>query len=416
MLLTGVSTIFFNINPLIKIDGYYALSSLLQLPDLRETAFRLLGSGFQRYVLRLPVDIPVVSKRKFRICLIYGVLSATYTASIMFVIGKLFSNLYAKYFPEFAEVLLVVTLFYLFRKRLRKVARVGKLLYLDKKELLMSPRSRWYLLGVAAILLLILGIPWGRRTITAQAVLRPNTDIMVQAPEEGVVTEVLVREGDAVERGQVLFRLISPALEADAGKSRAQEERFVRKSSADRASANAGLAFQSNSRAEAAQSAFKTAEYRKGFLQIRSPIAGRVLTSRTQDLEGTLVPAGQTLVRIGDCRKMVAQAEVSERFLEYLKVNSPVKALIKAQSARSWRGSIASISPATAGQPATAGGKDPQAPSIQPDRFVAMAVFDNPDGRLLPGAEARLKISSARASYLTRAGSVVWRWLRSIIW
>ena len=171
MLLTGVSTIFFNINPLIKIDGYYALSSLLQLPDLRETAFRLLSTGFQRYVLRLPVDIPVLSARKRRICLIYGVLSACYTASIMFIIGKLISNFYTKFFPEFAEALLVVSLFYLFRKRLRKVGRVGKLFYLDKKELLMSPRSRWYLLGAAAILLLILGVPWGRRTITAQAVL-----------------------------------------------------------------------------------------------------------------------------------------------------------------------------------------------------------------------------------------------------
>ena len=416
MLLTGVSTIFFNVNPLVKIDGYYALSSLLQLPDLRETAFKLLSSGFQRYVLRLPVDIPTLTARKLRICLIYGVLSACYTASIMFLIGKLFSNLYSKFFPDFATALLVVTLFYLFRKRLRKAARVGKLFYLDKKELFMSPRSRWYLVGAAATLLLILAVPWGRRTITAQAVLKPSTDIVVQAPEEGVVTEVLVREGDPVERGQVLFRLVSPTLEADAGRSRAQEERFAKKSSADRASANPGLAFQSNSLAEAAQSALKTAEYRKDFLQIRSPIAGRVLTSRTQDLEGRLVPAGQTLIRIGDCRKMVAQAEVSERFLEYLKVDSPVKALVKAQSARSWRGSVASISPATAGQPETVGIRAPRAPSIQPDRFIAMVVFDNGDGRLLPGAEASLKISSARASYLSRAGSVLWRWLRSIIW
>ena len=416
MLLTGVSTIFFNINPLVKIDGYYALSSLLQLPDLRETAFRLLSSGFQRYVLRLPVDIPVLSARKRRICLIYGVLSAWYTATIMFIIAKLISNFYTKFFPEFAEALIIVSLFYLFRKRLRKAGRVGKLFYLDKKELLMSPRSRWYILGAAAILLLILGVPWGRRTITAQAVLKPITDIVVQVPEEGVVTQVLVREGDTVERGQVLFRLTSPDLESDAGRSRAQEERFAKKSSGDRASADAVLAFQSDSRAAAAKSALKTAEYRKDFLQVRSPIAGRVLTSRLQDLEGRLVPAGQALVRIGDCRRMIAQAEVSERFLEYLKVDSPVKALVKAQSARSWRGSVAAISPATAGQPATAGVKDPQAPSIQPDRFIATAVFENPDGRLLPGAEASLKISSARASYLSRAGSVLWRWLRSIIW
>ncbi|HYB53427.1 MAG TPA: hypothetical protein VEG84_06150, partial [Thermoanaerobaculia bacterium] len=34
MLFTGVSTVFFNINPLIKIDGYYALTSFLEIPEL----------------------------------------------------------------------------------------------------------------------------------------------------------------------------------------------------------------------------------------------------------------------------------------------------------------------------------------------------------------------------------------------
>ena len=72
MLFTGVSTIFFNINPLVKIDGYYALSSFLEIPELREESFRWLGALFQRHVLRLNVEVPVVSRRKKRIFLVYG--------------------------------------------------------------------------------------------------------------------------------------------------------------------------------------------------------------------------------------------------------------------------------------------------------------------------------------------------------
>ena len=48
MLFTGISTIFFNINPLIKIDGYHALTSVLEMPDLREDAFRHIGAVFQK--------------------------------------------------------------------------------------------------------------------------------------------------------------------------------------------------------------------------------------------------------------------------------------------------------------------------------------------------------------------------------
>ena len=58
MLFTGVSTIFFNINPLRKIDGYYALSSVLEIPELREDSFEYLGALFKRHVLRLNVEVP----------------------------------------------------------------------------------------------------------------------------------------------------------------------------------------------------------------------------------------------------------------------------------------------------------------------------------------------------------------------
>ncbi|MDQ6894335.1 MAG: efflux RND transporter periplasmic adaptor subunit [Acidobacteriota bacterium] len=417
MLLTGVSTIFFNINPLIKIDGYYALSSVLQLQDLREASFKLLGAGFQKYVLRLPVEIPAMTKRKRRLCLVYGILAACYTTSVMFLIGKLFANFYTKYFPDLAEAFLIVTLFYLFRKRLRKAARIGKLLYLDKKELLMSPRSRLPLAGIAVALLLLLAVPWTRRTISAESVLKPSKQLTIQAPEEGVVTDVFIHEGDQVEKGQPIVRIANPALEADAERFRSQAERFAKKSSGDLAASNAGMAFQSRSRASAAQSALQTAEYRQGFLLVRSPIAGRVLSSRMEDLQGRSVQAGFSVATIGDCRRMVAEAGVSERLLEYLKKGSAASALVRTRPLKSWKGAVASISPATVEQPATAAaGKDPRLPSPRPDRFVALVVFENPDGTLLPGAQATLKIRCARASYASRSFDVLWRWARTIIW
>ncbi len=142
MLFTGVSTVFFNINPLIKIDGYYALTSLLEIPELREESIQYLGAVFQKKVLRLPVEVPEVSRRKRRIYWIYGPLALAYLGVLMTLIGGLFFNFYSKYFPNVAGVLLVLTLLRLFRKRVRLVTRTVRLFYLDKKDLLMSSRSR----------------------------------------------------------------------------------------------------------------------------------------------------------------------------------------------------------------------------------------------------------------------------------
>jgi len=417
MLFTGVSAVLFNINPLIKIDGYYALSSLLQMPDLREAAWHQVGAWFQKNVLRLGVEVPATTRRKRRIYWIYGLLSMVYTATIMLFIYRLFRNFYYKYFPDIGVVFLILTLFQVFKKKTRTLARVSKLFYLDKKELLMSSRSRPALAAAAAILLLVLFIPWTRRTIGADAFLRPVEEVSVQSPEEGIVTKALVQEGQMVERGQPLFSVMSPALNAEAQRSLTQRELHTKKSSGNRALANAGLAFQSESRRAAAQTALETAEYRQGFLLVRSPIAGRVLSPRPQDLESRYVRAGLTLVRVGDCRKMVAEVPISERLLDYLKIGAPVTAQIQTRPMKNYTGAVASISPATMEQPPTAtAGRDPVSPSATPDRFVALAVFENSDGALLPGAATRVKIRSAREGFASRAWSLFWRWLRSIVW
>lgn len=416
MLFTGISAVFFNINPLIKVDGYYALSSLLQMPDLREAAWHHVGTWFQKNILRLPVEVPTTTRRKARIYWFYGVLSMAYTATVMLFIYRLFRNFYYKYFPDIGIIFLLLTLYQVFRKKARTTVRVSKLFYLDKKELLMSPRSRLPLAIAAGILLLILIVPWSRRTIGSEAFLKPAEQASVQAPEEGVVSKVLIHEGQTVERGQPLFSFSCPALDAEGRRSLAQRELQAKKSSAHQAQANAGMLFQSASRAAAAQAALETAEYRRGFLVVRSPIAGRILTERPEDLEGRYVATGFTLAEVGDCRKMVADVPVSERLLEYLKPGAAVTAHIQTRPMKGYAGFVTTVSAATMENPSTADGKDPAAPSVNPDRFVVRAVFENPDGALLTGAAASVKIRSAREGYATRAWNVVWRWLRSIVW
>ena len=416
MLFTGFATVFFNINPLIKVDGYYALSSVLELPDLREGSFRYLGALLQRHVFRLPVDRPSDDPPEAVGLRLYGILSMGYTTSIMLLIGGALSNFYSKYFPNAAIVLLLLTLYHVFRKRVRVVTRTAKLLYLDKKELLMSPRSRIPLAAVAVAIVLLLVVPWSRRTIRAETTLKPSETVRLEAPEDGIVAEVLAGEGDRVEPGQPLFRVVSPATEEERGRLTAQRERFLSSSTSGRAASDPGLAFQSERRVSSADAALRNAESRNRDLVVRSPISGRILTHRPADLTGRFVSGGTLLAEVGDCRRMTADIGVSERFLQYLRTGAPVTALVHASSWRNRQGAVAAISPATEGQPMTAGKQDPAAPTAAPDRFIARAVFDNADGKLLPGAAARVKIHLARESYVSRASSAGWRWVRTLVW
>ena len=299
MLFTGISAVFFNINPLIKVDGYYALSSLLKLPDLREAAWGHIGAWIQKNVLRLPVEVPAATRRKQRLYWVYGTLSILYTATIMFIIYRLFDNFYSKFFPDFGVVLLILTLTQIFRKKARTAIRVGKVFYLDKKDLLKSPRSRLPMAAVVAGLLLFLLVPWSRRTIRADALLRPANEVQLAASQDGRVAEVLVREGDTVRKGQPLFRVTSSAADEELSRRTVERERFAKRSSGSREAGNAAAVFQANQQGSSAEAALRSSEIRHESLLIRSPIAGRVLTPRTEDLAGRFVTAGFLLARVG---------------------------------------------------------------------------------------------------------------------
>ena len=417
MLLTGLATVFFNINPLIKVDGYNALASYLEMPGMREGAFRYIAQSFQKHVLRLPIDIPPLPPRKKRVYWIYGSLAIAYTATIMVLIAGWVSNFYEKYFPDLAVVLILLTLYYIFRKRVRQLGRIGKLIYLDKKELIMSPRSRTLLLVAGVALLLLLFVPWSRRTVKADSVLRPVTIATLEAPEDAMVAEVLVHEGDTVRRGQPVIRLESPDATEQGERLAVEQDLFEKETSRARESADPALAYQAEQRAASAAVGMRSSESRRQYLVLRSPIAGKVLTHRPEDLAGRFVVEGADLVAVGDTSRMAAEVGVSERLLSYLKPGAPVAAFVRSSPMGTRHGSVERISSATAGAPATVrSGEGSHAPTAMPDRFTVLAVFDNADGKLLPGAAAKVKIRSDREAYAMRGWRIFWRWLRTIVW
>ena len=95
------------------------LRIVLEMPELREESLRYIGTWLQRNVLRLSVDVPPATRRKRRIYWIYGTLALAYQLVLMRFIGGLFFNLYDRFFPDAAGVLLALTLYQIFKKRVR---------------------------------------------------------------------------------------------------------------------------------------------------------------------------------------------------------------------------------------------------------------------------------------------------------
>jgi putative peptide zinc metalloprotease protein len=417
MLFTGISTLFFNINPLRKIDGYYALSSYLEIPELREDSFEYLAALFKRYVLRLNVQVPTLTRRKRRIFLVYAPLAIVFVILLMLFIGGLLHNLYARYFPNLAGVLLALTLLVLFRAQVRTFMQGLRLVYLDKKEFLMSGRARLSLIVAAAVLLLLVVIPWAPWRLENEAVLRPWTEATLQAPDDGTILTVHFREGDKVGRGDVVAVLDSPTVVSALAGASVAREAMRRQVTRKRDAADAPGVFHAESREAAAAIRLAREEDRLGRLTVTSPISGTMMTRRTQDLSGRFVPAGAAIALVGDCSRLKAEIPVSERLLSSLHTGALVSLQLKARPAHVLRGEIVQIGAAAHDVPPTADGK-PQTlrAGETPERFVAVVAFDNADGSALPGMTGRAKISLGRRSFLWRIARILKHWVQTVVW
>jgi putative peptide zinc metalloprotease protein len=97
MFTASVTTVLFNANPLMRFDGYYILSDLLEIPNMMQRSTKMLQHLAQKYIYRVEQTRPPATTTSEQVTLvIYGVLAMAYRVFLFFSItlymmGKLFA-------------------------------------------------------------------------------------------------------------------------------------------------------------------------------------------------------------------------------------------------------------------------------------------------------------------------------------
>ena len=198
MLIAGISTVLFNGNPLLRYDGYYILSDLIQIPNLRNRANQYLGYLVETRLFGLQLPETEAGRGERRWFVFFAIASFLYRTFIMLAIAMFIASEYM-----FLGVLLAlwagVTAFVL------PVAR--GLGYLAGHARLRRHRVRAIatsagVLGAAALLLLALPLPhW----IRAEGVIWVPEGAQVRAGADGFVKAIATEEGSLVVRGRPLL-------------------------------------------------------------------------------------------------------------------------------------------------------------------------------------------------------------------
>ena len=288
MLISGVSTLLFNGNPLLRFDGYYVLSDALEIPNLGARSNQYFGYLFQRYVLGAKDATSPAETQGERVwMLIYAITSFVYRLLIMFAIVMFIAG---KFF-------IVGVLLAIWALATQVVMPIGKnLSFLVNSPTLRRNRGRSLIVSavIATVVLVVLFVVPAPSWTRAEGVVWAPEEAQVRAATEGFVADLLVASDSEVVRGQPLIKAVDPFLTASVAVLEAQLQELTAQHDDVLFNDRVKAAMIAKEMA-ALQASLERSRERERDLVWSSPGEGRFVLPNAVDLAGRFVTKGQLL-------------------------------------------------------------------------------------------------------------------------
>lgn len=225
-----VTSLFVNLNPLMRFDGYYILSDTLGFQNLQNRGFEMARWRLREALFGLGLAPPEpLSQRMRRTIVLHAWATWIYRFFLFLGIAVL---VYA-FFIKIVGILLFIVeiLWFILLPIWRELKH-----WWEIREKIMASKRIYVTGGVATCLLLLAIIPWST-SISVPAVMSAEKEQSIFAPFPARIVGLALRDGISVKKGTVLVRLESPQLERDA--KLANERASLLESRIDRTSADA---------------------------------------------------------------------------------------------------------------------------------------------------------------------------------
>ena len=203
---TWIMAAMINFNFILKFDGYYFLSDLLEVPNLQDRAFALARWLMREKLFAIGAPEPEKFPRgKRTILLSYAYFTWVYRAILFLGIAVM---VYYVFFKVLGIFLMIVELAWFLGL---PIWNEMKAWYKMKEKITWNPVTRRNaIIGTGLILLLL--FPW-QGTIKRSAYLKPEEITKIFLPEAGIIQNVAVKEKQRVAQGDTLVTATSHQLE-----------------------------------------------------------------------------------------------------------------------------------------------------------------------------------------------------------
>ncbi|HNK04194.1 MAG TPA: hypothetical protein PLR94_12615 [Accumulibacter sp.] len=308
VLVAGVSTLFFNGNPLMRYDGYFILTDLLDLPNLAARSNAYWTFLIRRHLFRIDADEPATAPGERRWLVCYSPASLIYRVIVALSVVVWLST----YSAPLAGVAALGLIWGFFAK---PGIALWRALWQEGDDPRQARRARRIAYASATLVAVALfACPFPLRVVTEGIIWLPE-DARVRPETDGFIIRTLVADGSSVSRGQVLFELADAELlvERERLSSRLAQLQAEQYAAFPRQAERAqNLAEE----IESVRAALALNETRVQNLQVRAGSSGRLVVPREADLAGRFAARGTDIAYIlGETtprvRAVLAQQDVS---------------------------------------------------------------------------------------------------------
>lgn len=412
ILLTGVAVAVINMNPLIKLDGYYFFTEIVRVPDLKERSTSFVLGWVQRHIFRLPVDVPVVSRRRLPLFVVYALVSGAYSYLLLFLFIRFSYNVLYHWLAELAVVPVGMIALWIFRARLRSL-RTFTLNFFRTHAAHGVFRPTPWKAAAAFALLIILFAPVFRDRQNAWFVIEPRESWQVHAGVPGRVQAVYTREGDAVSSGQVLARLESLS-EAGANEKAAAAMAASQAHVYTAELRHSGLG-EALAEHRGAQLSSAIAHDEEASLAVTAPASGVVSTIDPQNLVNRNVATGEVLVTIVNPLQLVARLYIPASEMQWVRSGDEVSLQPRSQF-EEIRGSLGVMEGAAVSMPAGLMDRQEYRGMVLPVFYTTLLSLREHDDRIQMGMSGPAKIFGRRRSLAERVVAKMGNMLHSHFW
>ncbi len=290
VVLSSAVTIGFNINPLMRYDGYYVLSDLTGMPNLRQRSMEQVQRLFKRFLLGIDAG-PSHETFKVRLFLFsYGVASAVYKVTLVLAICTMIALKFYLVGIGLAAFFLVGVVGGVLRRTL---------VYLWRSQETQPVRLRAVTLSLVGLVLVpaaVATVPIPG-SVTVSGIVQTKDDKSVYAQVDGFLQPTDLTAGCLVEKGQSVCRLENVGLQSLVAEARAETEvsrlQYYRSLLHTPQAASAARL-----RLVQREERLDTVQQELDLLNLRAPFGGRLLHLVDLRDEGRFVRKGQAVATI----------------------------------------------------------------------------------------------------------------------